>query len=81
MGILFCYEAILWSNGLCDVTLLKERDLVRLDSVKGKEPHITLVISFKVRQSFAMLRYGTAHLWIETGRYENIALNDRIYQL
>ncbi len=38
-------------------------------------------IPFKVRQSFAMLRCGTALLRIETGRYENVALNDRICQL
>ncbi len=38
-------------------------------------------IPFKVRQSFAMLRCGTAPLWIETARYENVALNDRICQL
>ncbi len=38
-------------------------------------------IPFKVCQSFAMLRCGTAPVWIETGRYENIALNDRICQL
>ncbi len=38
-------------------------------------------IPFKVRQCFAMLRCETAPLRIETGRYENVALHDRICQL
>ncbi len=45
------------------------------------EMYLKKPIPFKVHQSFAMLRCGTATLWIETGRYENIALNDRICQL
>ncbi len=35
-------------------------------------------IPFKQHQSFAMLRYGTIPLRIETGRYQSVALNDRI---
>ncbi len=38
-------------------------------------------IPFNVRQRFALLRCGTVPLRIETGRYENVALNDRICQL
>ncbi len=36
---------------------------------------------YTVHQSFPMFRCGTAPLRIETGRYVNIALNDRICQL
>ncbi len=45
------------------------------------EIYLKNLIPFKVCQRFAMLRCGTAHLRIETGRYEHIALNDRICQL
>jgi hypothetical protein len=38
-------------------------------------------IPFKIRQSFAMLRCGVAPLRIETGRYENVALENRVCQL
>ncbi len=37
------------------------------------EMYLKKPLPFKVRQSFAMLRCGTAPLWIETGRYGNIA--------
>ncbi len=45
------------------------------------EMYLKKCIPFKIHQSFGMLRCGTAPLWIETGKYENIALNDRICQL
>ncbi len=45
------------------------------------EMYLKKPIPFKVRQYFAMLTCGTAPLRIETGRYENVALNDRICQL
>ncbi len=45
------------------------------------EMYLKKPIPVKVRQSFAMFRCGTAPLRIETGRYENIVLNDRICQL
>ncbi len=42
------------------------------------EMYLKKPMRFKVHQSFAMLRCGAAPVWIETRRYENIALNDRI---
>ncbi len=45
------------------------------------EMYLKKPISFKVCQSCSKLRCRTAPLQIETGRYENVALNDRICQL
>ena len=36
---------------------------------------------FKVRQSFASLRCGTAPLRVETGRYENKPVHERLCEL
>ncbi len=41
------------------------------------EMYLKKPIPFTVRQRFAMLRCGIAPGWIDTGRYGNVALNDR----
>ncbi len=64
--------------GTCSIPLRTYRNF---KSDFETEMYLKKLMPFKVHQRFALLRYGTAPLWIETGRYYNIALNDRICQL
>ena len=45
------------------------------------EMYLKVPMPFKVRQSFASLRCGTAPLRVETGRYENKPVNERLCEL
>ncbi len=73
-----------WKNNLNRTVRVRNNKLRTYRTFKSDfetEMYLKKPIPYKVHQSFAMLRCGTAPLLIETDRYENIALNDRVCQL
>ncbi len=73
-----------WENNLNRTVRVGNNKLRTYRTFKSDfetEMYLKKPIPFKARQSFPILRCGTAALGIETGKYGNIALNDTIRQL
>ncbi len=73
-----------WENNLHRTVRVGNNKLRTYRTFKSDfetEMYLKKPIPFKVRQSFAMFRCGSAALRIEPVRYENVAVNDRICQL